>query len=306
MLTRISIFIWALAACGGVTDKQSDAGVPNASMPGANSICDPTGTFDAPMHLTDFNTANGPQVPRLTNDELEIYFDDHTGTADNNLYRAQRSVAGQPFGAPIALTQVNSTADDSNPNVSSDGLVLFFESTRVSGQGIHLYVSTRTSRVGEFGIPSEVANVNSGTVADSDNQPFVTADAQELWFASNRAGGLGSHDIYRAVWKGSSFADVAPITVLSSSTTDYLPTLSADKLTVYLSSNRPGGKGGYDIWTAHRSTTSDGFPSPRLVPELNSSATEYVGWLSPDNCRIYFSSDITGTRYIYVATRHPM
>lgn len=93
---------------------------------------------------------------------------------------------------------------------------------------------------------------------------------------------------------------------LSTNARDFLPTLSADKLTVYLSSNRPGGKGGFDIWTSHRSTTSDGFPTPKPVPELNSSANEDVGWLSSDNCRIYFSSDVAGTFDIYVATRHPM
>ena len=153
-----------------------------------------------------------------------------------------------------------------------------------------------------FGAPSEVANVNSTTVTDDDGEPFVTADGQELWFVSTR----GGTDVYRAVWNGSSFANVAAVTALSSNAYDFLPVLSADKLTVYLSSNRPDGKGSYDIWTAHRSTTSDGFPAPRLVPELNSSATDYVGWLSPDNCRIYFSSDVAGTPYIYIATRHPL
>jgi len=168
-----------------------------------------------------------------------------------------------------------------------------------------LYLSTRTSRVGEFGAPSEVANVNSATVTDTDAQPFVTADGQELWFVSNRTGGLGDYDIYRASWNGSSFANITAITALSTNVTDFFPTLSADKLTVYLSSNRPGGKGSFDIWTSHRSTISDGFPTPRLVPELNSSGTEYIGWLSPDNCRIYFSSDVAGPPSLYVATRHP-
>jgi hypothetical protein len=48
-----------------------------------------------------------------------------------------------------------------------------------------------------------VANVNSAAVTDYDGQPFVTADGQELWFSSSRAGGLGAEDIYRAVWTGS-------------------------------------------------------------------------------------------------------
>jgi Tol biopolymer transport system component len=294
------MLVWILAGCGEVEAKQSDAGMRDAS-----SICDPAGTFDAPVPLTGFNTANAETTPRLTADELELYFHDNQRTTNVNLYWAQRSTISEPFGAPLALTQVNTAVGEYNPSVSSDGLMLFFESPRVSGQGLHLYITTRTSRVGEFGAPSKIAGVNSATVANNDSQPFVTADGQELWFTSNRAGGLGGHDIYRAIWNGSSFANVAAVTALSTNAMDFQPALSADKLTVYLSSNRSGGKGSFDIWTAHRSTTNDGFPAPSLVPELNSSAVEYVGWLSPDNCRLYFSSEVAGTLDLYVATRHP-
>jgi Tol biopolymer transport system component len=303
MLEKLSLLM-ALAlitACGyPPLGPVGDAPNTDASMPDASSICDPTGTFDAPVLLTGVNMAsNGP--PRLTADELELYL-----SLNTNIYRAQRSTTSEPFGAPIALTQLNTAAQESDPGVSSDGLMLFFDSNRVSGQGYELYVSTRTSRVGEFDAPSQVANVNSATTTVLDVHPFVTVDGQELWFVSTRAGGLGSLDIYRAVWNGSSFANVAAVTALNSNTREYFPTLSADKLTVYLSSDRPGGKGVFDIWTSHRSTTSDGFPAPMLVPELNSSASEYVGWLSPDNCRIYFSSDRSQTLSIYVATRHPL
>lgn len=93
---------------------------------------------------------------------------------------------------------------------------------------------------------------------------------------------------------------------LNTASRDWLPTLSADKLTIYLSSTRSGGQGSFDIWAAHRTTINDGFSNPVPVAELNSSKTEFVGWLSPDNCRLYLSSDRAGTYDIYVATRHPM
>jgi Tol biopolymer transport system component len=255
-----------------------------------------------PVALTGFSTASGEnRVRGLTADELELYFDDAA-----HLYRAQRSAVIQPFGAPVPLTQVDTAAGNINPSVSSDGLTLFFESYRVSAQGPHLYMSIRTSRAVDFGVPFEIANVNSTTVTDNDLQPFVTADRQELWFVSNRAGGRGGEDIYRAVWNGFSFANVAAITALSTNAREFLPTLSADKLTIYFSSTRPGGKGDFDIWTAHRNTTRDNFPVPTPVPELNSSVTEFIGWLSPDNCRIYFTSTVAGTFQIYIATRHPL
>lgn len=269
----------------------------DASLPDANPICDPTGTFDIPVPLTGFITVSG-EPPRLTADELELYF-----SASGGIYRAQRSTASESFGAPIALSSVNTTANEDGPSVSSDGIMLFFSSNRVSGQGYELYVSTRTSRVVEFDISTQVANVNSAAVTDLDVHPFMTADGQELWFASSRTGNL---DIYRAVWTGSSFANATSVAALNSSASEYFPTLSADELTIYFSSNRPGGRGGFDIWTAHRSTISDGFSTPTLVSELNSNINEYAGWLSPDNCRLYLASDVVKDSNVYVAIRHPL
>jgi len=302
------MLVGALAACGNVGgEKPLDATAPAAD---ARAMCDPMGAFDPPVPLAGFNTAGNEEVPRFTADEREMYFDfsSNQGTPNRNIVRSERTTSSSnaPFGAPIALAGVNTTMTEAIPSISGDGLMLVFVSDRVSNEGFHLYVSTRTSRAGEFGAPSKLINVSSATATDSDNHPFLSMDGQELWFTSNRVDGLGALDIYRATWNGSSFSDVVAMLALSSSTDDFLPVLSADGLTVYLASNRPDGKGGFDIWMAHRSTTRDGFPAPRLVPELNTEADDRIGWISPDNCRIYLSSSRAGTADIYVANRHPM
>ena len=94
---------------------------------------------------------------------------------------------------------------------------------------------------------------------------------------------------------------------LNSLADDYLPTLSTDRLTVYFTSTRAaaGTKGGFDVWTSHRSTVNDGFPAPTLVDELNTAGSDYATWLSADNCRMYGTSNSSGTGRIYVATRQP-
>ena len=277
----------------------------DAAVPDAKTVCDPSGPFDAPVPLTGFATAGSEGVPRLTPDELELYFNGVLGSdTAYTIYRAQRDTTSQPFGPPLALTRLHTAAGEYDPTVTSDGLNLFFRSSLVATEGLHLYVSVRDSRFGEFGAPSEVANAHSPTVTDNDVQPFVTADAQELWFSSNRAGGLGVYDIYRARSNGSSVSTAAAVLELNTNAEDQLPTVSADRLTVYLASTRPTSKGGFDIWTAHRSTTQDGFPAPTQVSELNSTTTDYPGWLSADNCRLYFTSDRAGNLDIYVAIRH--
>jgi len=297
------MLVGAVAACGNVAGgKPLDAPVLVAD---ARAMCDPMGAFDTPAVLAGFGTAAQESSPRLTPDELEIYFDrEANGESSYDLYRAQRSSRDEAFAKPVALTDVNSTGDDFNPTVRSDGLLLVFESVR-AGEMNHIYTSSRGSRAAEFPAPSKLANVNSTGGNEREVQPFITADGQELWFASIRMGGLGGDDIYRATWNGVGFANVEAVTALSTTSTDWLPTLSADKLTIYLVSDRPNGKGRRDIWVAHRVSLSDGFPTPSPLTELNTDSDDLVGWLSPDNCRLYFSSDRAGTSDIYVATRRP-
>lgn len=308
MRQRVVLLACALAGCGSVGVRPPDASVPSDAPADAARvpICDPTAAFDAPVPLPGFATMSPENVPRLTPDELELYFNGVTGNETvSTLYRAQRKTPSQPFDPPVALTRLHTAAGENDATITSDGLNLFFRSALTTGEGHHLYVAVRDSRFGEFRAPSQVVNVGSTTVTDNDAQPFITAGGEELWFSSNRAGGLGLYDIYRAQSNGSSVSAAAAVLELNTKDQDQVPVLSADRLTIYLATTRPNGKGGLDIWTAHRSTTQDGFPAPTPVPELNSGATDYPGWLSADNCRLYFSSDRAGNPDLYVATRRP-
>jgi Tol biopolymer transport system component len=248
-------------------------------------------------------TLDSEGAPSLSPDELTLYFDGKQGAGAVDLYVAQRATTSDPFGAPSLLSTVNSSSDDSNPSISSDGLTLVFASNRSGPE--HMYVSTRSSTLGQFAAASELANVN--TTNNNDSQPFLTADGQELWFSSDRPGGLGMVDIYRATKSGSSFANPMPVSELNSSSTEWFPVRSADGLTVYFASYRTGTgvQGGQDIWTSHRSTTGDGFPAPTVLGVVNGTTDETPAWISADDCRLYLASDRSGTGRVYVATRAP-
>jgi hypothetical protein len=145
-------------------------------------------------------------------------------------------------------------------------------------------------------------------MADSDGQPYLPGDSgdSELWFTSSRAGGLGGQDIYRARFDGATFTDPVLITELSSSYTDWLPVISADRLTAYIATDRPTSLGDLDIWMSHREKVSDPFTPPEPVDEVNSAAGERATWLSDDGCRLYlFRVDTLGARDVYVAVRRP-
>lgn len=79
---------------------------------------------------------------------------------------------------------------------------------------------------------------------------------------------------------------------LGDSAFNYLhPAISDDELTLYFSSNLPGGEGSYDIWMAKRNTKDEEFGTPiNLGKVINTSGRENFPTINFDTM-LYFSSD---------------
>ena len=70
----------------------------------------------------------------------------------------------------------------------------------------------------------------------------------------------------------------APINVgppLNTQYNDTYPILTADGLTVYFTSDRPGGLGGDDLWVSRRESTDSAWEEPENLAVLNSPTTRY-------------------------------
>jgi hypothetical protein len=78
---------------------------------------------------------------------------------------------------------------------------------------------------------------------------------------------------------------------------DTEPVLSADGLTLIFASNRPGGAGGDDLWTATRASIDQPFSTPiNLGERVNSSRDDTAPTLSSDGLRLIFASNRSGGR----------
>ena len=85
------------------------------------------------------------------------------------------------------------------------------------------------------------------------------------------------------------------------------PSISADGLSLYFASLRPGGQGLSDIWVTTRATVSDLWGEPtNLGPAVNSSAWDGEPSISRDGLSLYFGSQRSGGQGmsdIWVTTR---
>jgi hypothetical protein len=79
--------------------------------------------------------------------------------------------------------------------------------------------------------------------------------------------------------------------------------VSKDGLTIFFGSMRTGGAGKLDVWTAHRSSRSEKFGAPAVVPPVNSALIDRPAFISADGGRLYLGSERGGAGDLYVATK---
>ena len=104
------------------------------------------------------------------------------------------ATAQSGWSPPVLETALNTPYADSGMHLSDDGLTLHFSANAAGGASYDIYVATRQFPGGPWSAPALVS-VSDPTVVD--DQPFLSADGLELYFAStNRLGGVGSTDIW--------------------------------------------------------------------------------------------------------------
>ncbi len=283
--------------CGNVTvdagpgATRGDAGA-DGSAGGAGSAgtvaCDVHTPFGAPVAAAAFNSDVGDDGLSFSSDGLTAYISSaRSSRGDFDIFTLTRPSADQPFGSATALDGGINTADqERDPHVSRDGLKLYYFSNHGLGATFDLFVSTRASLSASFGPGVPLAALNSTA---NEFNPFPTSGDQVLYFASDRPGGAGGTDIYRAPLAVTA-TTVAPslISEISTAASEYRPVPSDDGLTMYF--DRVGAAND-DILVATRATATDPFGPARAVTELNSAGIDYPIWLSTDRCTIYFGSD---------------
>jgi len=157
-------------------------------------------SFGSVTPLGDLLPGQPASHPSLSADGLTLFFTAwDTSHIQNDIYQATRLSASVPWGNVVMLSPAINVAgyNDAQPSISSDGLLLFFNSNRPGGFGaFDLYYATRPSQQS----PWEPA-INLGSkvnTASDDKQPNISPDGNLLYFHSSRPGGAGAEDLYQA------------------------------------------------------------------------------------------------------------
>ncbi len=161
---------------------------------------------------------------------------------NSGLYISEK-IEGKWDTPKLLPNTINTDAYESYPAISSDGKYLFFVSDREGGVGkLDIYYSIFENN--QWSIAQ-----NAGPLINSiedELAPTIT-NLNELYFASNRDGGFGGFDIYKATFDNNVFTSANLLKYPINSKYDDIGCALIDN-SIVLSSNRAGGCGGKDLY----------------------------------------------------------
>src|SRR5688572_13007590 len=131
----------------------------------------------------------------------------------------------------------------------------------------------------------------------NDFDPLFSADGRWLYFFSNRPGGVGGDDLYRAqVLAGGGFGKAENLGPgVNSRGDEWAPTPSRDGQHLLFASNGHGGAGGHDLFVAHWDGRA--FVQPQPVPGVNTKADEFdAAWLGDGKALVFARSQEVATK----------
>jgi hypothetical protein len=193
------------------------------------------------------DATHGTGSPVVSSDGLTLFFAHQVSSGPYGIFVSTRPNASSTFGVGTLVSELQVGAAVRPSWLSSDGLRLYFHALE---NGLwQLYVAERSTVSSSFGAPSKAIFSNLAAFGASDAEASLTPDELQIFFTSDRAGGLGGDDIW---WAGrpdtsSPFGAPVDLTSINSPYSDRMPVINGD--TLLFSSDR-NGSGGLDIYSA--------------------------------------------------------
>lgn len=189
--------------------------------------------------------------------------------------------------SPPEIAPFSDVGANADVFVTRDGRFLFFISTRsVDGQpksDTDIWMMKR--RNGAWSAPRHVPELSSD---GNEWFPTMTTDGW-IYFGSERSGGYGQSDLWRARWLGDRFSEPENLgPAVNTPQQEIEPLVSDDGRSIIFAGRRASGPGSYDLFVTY---SCDGaWTEPRPLP-VNSQAWEFAPRLSPDGRTFYFTSN---------------
>ncbi len=166
----------------------------------------------------------------------------------------------------------------------------------------NIYFSKK--RMGKWSQP-KIASFSDPNYGDAD--PFLSKNGKRIYFISKRPTHKSDNQLDWNIWYSSNedgewtIPKALPEPINSSDFDEYFFSIS-DRGNVFFSSNRRGGEGSFDIYTA-KILNDNKFSAPRNIGQpVSTEKYEFDPYISPDERFIIFSINEGGNSSLYYST----
>lgn len=195
------------------------------------------------------------------------------------------------------MTVVSTRGGELRASVAPDGQRIVWASDRDGGAG-GWDLWQATLRGGRW---MDAAPLPLNTPGD-EVDPFFSVDGRWLYFASNRRGGRGGHDLHRApvAADGSIGTPQTLGDAINSRGDERAPALNLDGTRLLFASDAHGSLGGHDLFVAD--WDGKAFVRPVALAGVNSSADEAdASWLGDGRALVFSRVEDATTTRLWVA-----
>jgi hypothetical protein len=257
------------------------------------------GAWSPATELAPVNSAALDGCPIASRDGLRLYI---ASTRDGgfggiDIWVAERASRDDPWRQPVNLgPQINTEHNEFCPSPGRGGRFMFVSNRPGGCGGADIYRTRFLEDQGWLAPENLGCMINS---AADEAGPVRVRHA--LYFSSTRT---GNSDIYVSPTSGRSIGPPAPVAGLNTPSEDARPYVRRDGLEIVFDSNRPGGLGLFDVWSATRPRTDAPWSEPvNLGVAVNSPAAETRPSLSGDGQILYFGSTRRASQDVFTSAR---
>lgn len=230
----------------------------------------------------DFNAAFSPDGKRF-------YFA-RSGKGKWIIYETEHKERG--WSTPVIAPFNEAESSQADPFVTGDGTVYY-----ISNRSRHAKDTVRDFDIwfvrpekdGSWSKPENIRQVNS----DSTEYYVSLAANGNLYFASNRQGSLGSHDIYFSRLVDGTYTtpeNLGP--AINSEFMEHDPMISSDeRYLIFTSVERADSHGSADLYYSLRKDDGSWSPAINMGKQFNTDTYEYCSYITPDQRYFFYSSE---------------
>lgn len=185
----------------------------------------------------------------FSNDKKNAYFTktNNTDTKNFQLYKVDFDDQKYTWVNETPVDFNNSNYSIENPSLSADGKKIYFSSNKPGGYGGYdLYEATLNDK----GIPTNPTNLGNtiNTPAD-ENYPYESLEGNgTIYFSSNTPNGFGGYDVFVSKKTDNTYYTPLNLGNTINSSNDDVAFILASKNSGFISSNKKGGEGLYDVY----------------------------------------------------------